>query len=67
MNIAGVSTTPVNTTGQSGTVRDQAAVFALKKSMDMEKQMVSQLVNSAPKITPSSSSSNIGQNLNVYA
>lgn len=67
MNIAGVSTTPVNTTGQSGTVRDQAAVFALKESMDMERQLVSQLVNSIPKITPSNSDSNVGQNLNVYA
>ena len=67
MNIAGVSTAPVNATGQSGTVRDQAAIFALKESMDMEKQMVSQLVNSIPKITPSSSGSNVGQNLNVYA
>ncbi len=67
MNIAGVSTTPVNTTGQSGTVRDQAAIFALKESMDNERQMVAQLVNSIPKITPSSSDSSVGQNLNVYA
>ncbi len=67
MNIAGVSTTPVNTTGQSGTVRDQAAIYALKESMDNEKQMVAQLINSIPKITPSSSGSNVGQNLNVYA
>jgi predicted oxidoreductase (fatty acid repression mutant protein) len=67
MIIAGVSTTPVNTTGQSGTVRDQAAIYALKESMDTEKEMVTKLVNSVPKVAPSSSDSNVGQNINVYA
>ncbi len=67
MNIAGVPTGLVSSTGQSGSVQDVVAVKVLKESLDTQKQVATELINSVSQSHPSDSGSNVGQNIDTYA